>query len=132
MPASPTSARTPLAPEPARSSTPAIASSSRTRPRSMCESLPDPGVHDQGGPRGDRSGPDVASAASIHSRRTQMTTVEDQRPIDGDKLNAFVFRAVDEVGATLNTALVVMGDRLGLYRAMAGAGPLSPGQVAER
>ena len=38
----------------------------------------------------------------------------------------FVFRAVDEVGATLNTALVVMGDRLGLYRAMAGAGPLRP------
>ncbi len=33
----------------------------------------------------------------------------------------FVFRAVDEVGATLNTALVVMGDKLGLYRALAGA-----------
>ena len=31
----------------------------------------------------------------------------------------FVFRAVDEVGATLNTALVVMGDRLGYYRALA-------------
>ena len=26
----------------------------------------------------------------------------------------FVFKAVEEVGATLNTALVVMGDRLGL------------------
>ena len=38
---------------------------------------------------------------------------------------SFVFRAVDEVGATLNTALVVMGDKLGLYRAMAGAGPLT-------
>ena len=34
----------------------------------------------------------------------------------------FVFRAVDEVGATLNAALVVMGDKLGLYRALAGAG----------
>ena len=34
----------------------------------------------------------------------------------------FVFRAVEEVGATLNAALVVMGDKLGLYRAMAGAG----------
>jgi 2-polyprenyl-3-methyl-5-hydroxy-6-metoxy-1,4-benzoquinol methylase len=44
----------------------------------------------------------------------------------------FVFRAVDEVGSTLNTALVVMGDRLGLYRAMAGAGPLSPAELAER
>ncbi len=31
---------------------------------------------------------------------------------------AFVFRAVGEVGATMNTALVVMGDKLGLYKAL--------------
>jgi hypothetical protein len=31
-----------------------------------------------------------------------------------DKLMGFVFRAVDEVGATLNTALVVMGVRRSL------------------
>jgi len=59
-----------------------------------------------------------------------MATLEAQ--IDADKLNTFVFRAVDEVGATLNTALVVMGDRLGLYRALAGAGPLTPAELAER
>src|SRR6202045_1111367 len=52
--------------------------------------------------------------------------------LDPAKLEAFVFRAVEEVGATLNTALVVMGDRLGLYRAMAGAGPLTPAELAER
>ena len=39
---------------------------------------------------------------------------------------------MDEVGASLNTALVVMGDKLGLYRAMAGAGPLSSTELAER
>ncbi len=60
-----------------------------------------------------------------------MATVE-EAPLDTAKLEQFVFRAVDEVGATLNTALVVMGDRLGLYRAMAGAGPLSPAEVADR
>jgi 2-polyprenyl-3-methyl-5-hydroxy-6-metoxy-1,4-benzoquinol methylase len=60
-----------------------------------------------------------------------MTTVQ-QPAVDPDKLMGFVFRAVDEVGATLNTALVVMGDRLGLYRAMAGAGPLTPADVARR
>ncbi|MFL5924619.1 MAG: class I SAM-dependent methyltransferase [Gaiellaceae bacterium] len=53
-------------------------------------------------------------------------------PIDGQKLEQFVFKAVDEVGATLNAALVVMGDRLGLYRALAEAGPLAPAQLAER
>jgi SAM-dependent methyltransferase len=60
-----------------------------------------------------------------------MTTL-DSRPVDMDTLMSFVFRAVDEVGATLNTALVVMGDRLGWYRAMAGAGPLTPSDVATR
>jgi SAM-dependent methyltransferase len=58
-----------------------------------------------------------------------MTTSTD---VDMDKLMSFVFRAVDEVGATLNTALVVMGDRLGLYRTLAGAGPLTPAEVASR
>jgi SAM-dependent methyltransferase len=61
-----------------------------------------------------------------------MTTTEPQAAIDMDKLMGFVFQAVGEVGATLNTALVVMGDRLGLYRALAGAGPLTPADVAER
>jgi SAM-dependent methyltransferase len=60
-----------------------------------------------------------------------VATVE-QTPLDMEKLEAFVFRAVDEVGATLNTALVVMGDRLGLYKALAGAGPLTPTELAER
>jgi SAM-dependent methyltransferase len=52
--------------------------------------------------------------------------------IDPTKLEQFVFRAVEEVGATLNAALVVMGDRLGLYRALAGAGPLTPTELAEQ
>jgi 2-polyprenyl-3-methyl-5-hydroxy-6-metoxy-1,4-benzoquinol methylase len=61
-----------------------------------------------------------------------MATLEEPAAIDGGKLEAFVFRAVDEVGATLNAALVVMGDKLGLYRALAGAGPLSPDELASR
>ncbi len=61
-----------------------------------------------------------------------MSTIEQTPEIDMDKLHQFVFRAVDEVGATLNAALVVMGDKLGLYRALAGAGGLSSAQLAER
>lgn len=52
--------------------------------------------------------------------------------IDKEKLMSFVFRAVDDVGATLNTALVVMGDRLGLYRTLAAAGPLTSSELASR
>ena len=61
-----------------------------------------------------------------------MATIEEPVAIDGAKLEQFVFRAVDEVGATLNAALVVMGDKLGLYKALAGAGPLTPTELAER
>ena len=61
-----------------------------------------------------------------------MATLEEPVAIDGEKLEQFVFRAVDEVGATLNAALVVMGDKLGLYRALAGAGPLTPVELARR
>ena len=61
-----------------------------------------------------------------------MTAIEQPVEIDHEKLMGFVFRAVDEVGATLNAALVVMGDRLGLYRALAGAGPLTPAELAQR
>jgi len=62
-----------------------------------------------------------------------MSTIEQEAAeIDLDKLQQFVFRAVEEIGATVNTALVVMGDRLGLYRALAGAGPLVPAELAQR
>ncbi len=61
-----------------------------------------------------------------------MTIINEPAIVDGDKLMAFVFKAVDEVGATLNAALVVLGDKLGLYGAMAEAGPLTSHELAER
>ncbi|TWP35924.1 class I SAM-dependent methyltransferase [Leekyejoonella antrihumi] len=60
-----------------------------------------------------------------------MTEVKQSTEVDFDKLMAFVFHCVDEVGATLNAALVVMGDKLGYYRAMAASGPTTPSRLAE-
>ncbi|GAB4067382.1 class I SAM-dependent methyltransferase [Angustibacter speluncae] len=51
--------------------------------------------------------------------------------VDPDRLMAFVLKAVDEVGATLNAALVVMGDKLGYYRAMVASGPTTPARLAD-
>src|SRR4051812_11453125 len=48
------------------------------------------------------------------------------------KLMEFVDRAVGDVGAVLGGAMVVIGDKLGLYRAMAGAGSLTPAALAAR
>ncbi|HEY7633283.1 MAG TPA: class I SAM-dependent methyltransferase [Thermoleophilaceae bacterium] len=61
-----------------------------------------------------------------------MATIEQPRQIDEEKLMQFVFRAVDEVGATVGAALVVMGDKLGLYRAMADGKPVTPAELASR
>jgi hypothetical protein len=61
-----------------------------------------------------------------------VSTTEHPVEIDADKLMQFVFRAVEEVDATLNAALVVIGDKLGLYRAIAGTGGLSPTELAVR
>ena len=48
-----------------------------------------------------------------------------------DKMMEFVGRAVGDVGAMLGGAMVVIGDKLGLYRAMKGAGPLTPAELAD-
>jgi len=54
------------------------------------------------------------------------------RTLDEAKVGEFVGRVVGELGATLNAALVVIGDELGLYKALDGAGPVTPGELAER
>jgi SAM-dependent methyltransferase len=51
--------------------------------------------------------------------------------VDQDQLMAFVMRAVEEAGAALNCALVVMGDRLGYYKSLASHGPSTPAELAE-
>jgi SAM-dependent methyltransferase len=51
--------------------------------------------------------------------------------IDETALNAFIERAVAELSASFSAPLIMVGDRLGLYKAMAGAGPLTPAQLAE-
>jgi len=52
--------------------------------------------------------------------------------IDPDKLHDFLVRAVVDFGATFNAALVRIGDKLGLYRALAAGGPQTPGELAKR
>jgi SAM-dependent methyltransferase len=61
-----------------------------------------------------------------------MATIEETIAIDEEKLGAFMNQAVGELGATLGAALVVIGDKLGLYKAMAGAGSITSAQLAAR
>jgi SAM-dependent methyltransferase len=52
--------------------------------------------------------------------------------IDERKLEAFMNKAVGDMGAVISAPLMTIGERLGLYRAMAGAGPLTSAEVADR
>jgi SAM-dependent methyltransferase len=64
-----------------------------------------------------------------------MTTTVDPTPtpaLDEAALMAFVGEAVTDVGRLLGGSMVVLGDRLGLYRALADAGPLTPAELADR
>jgi SAM-dependent methyltransferase len=52
--------------------------------------------------------------------------------IDEAKLQAFMGQAVTDMGAVISAPLMMIGEKLGLYKAMAHAGPLSSQEVAER
>jgi SAM-dependent methyltransferase len=52
--------------------------------------------------------------------------------IDPAKLNALLQRAVEDLSAGYGGVMMSLGNRLGLFKAMAGAGPLSPPELAGR
>jgi SAM-dependent methyltransferase len=51
--------------------------------------------------------------------------------IDETKLNEFLGRFVGDLGATMAAPLVLIGDRLGLYKGLADGGPQTPAELAE-
>jgi 2-polyprenyl-3-methyl-5-hydroxy-6-metoxy-1,4-benzoquinol methylase len=52
--------------------------------------------------------------------------------IDSDKLHELLGKAVVDFGATFHAALVRVGDKLGLYKALAAGGPQTPAELAKR
>ena len=52
--------------------------------------------------------------------------------VNEQKLGEFLGKVVGDVGAAMSAILVVMGDKLGLYRAMADGQPVTPAQLARR
>ena len=52
--------------------------------------------------------------------------------IDADKLNQLLGRFLDDFGATFHAAMAVIGDKLGLYKALAEAGPSTSTDLAKR
>jgi SAM-dependent methyltransferase len=54
------------------------------------------------------------------------------QPVNEEKLHEFMMKAVGEMGAAMNTALILIGDRLGLYKGMAGSAPMTSAELATK
>ena len=52
--------------------------------------------------------------------------------VNQQKLDALVGRLIGEISAGYGGVMVAIGDKLGLYKCMAGAGPLNSREVARR
>jgi SAM-dependent methyltransferase len=54
------------------------------------------------------------------------------REINPDALNALLGQAVQDMGAALQAPLILIGDKLGLYRAMGDGVPVTPAELAKK
>jgi SAM-dependent methyltransferase len=52
--------------------------------------------------------------------------------VNEGKLHEFMMKAVGEMGAAMNAALILVGDKLGIYKAMAGSGPMASEEIAAK
>src|SRR4051794_16747982 len=63
---------------------------------------------------------------------TTTVTTGRRTELDPDRLDQFVGRIVGDLGATLGAGCAYLGDRLGLYRALADHAPMTAEELAER
>ena len=61
-----------------------------------------------------------------------MSTLTDRPRADEAKLQALVGKAIGDLGATLSTAMISLGDRLGLFKALVSKGAATPAELAAR
>ncbi|MGH9761525.1 MAG: SAM-dependent methyltransferase, partial [Blastocatellia bacterium] len=62
----------------------------------------------------------------------EVTDPQSQAQIDESKLNAFMGQAVADMGASMHAVLILLGDRLGVYKAMADSQPVGSEELAHR
>jgi ubiquinone/menaquinone biosynthesis C-methylase UbiE len=63
---------------------------------------------------------------------SQFHVVTTPPPVDPARVEAFMGSVIGDLSSALHGALTWLGDRLGIFKAMAGAGPLTEEQVARR
>jgi 2-polyprenyl-3-methyl-5-hydroxy-6-metoxy-1,4-benzoquinol methylase len=77
--------------------------------------------------------PSIGQSVGVTNDQPDTATIEEgMEMIDSNKLEGFVHKALGDIGSALTASLVVIGDKLGLYKAMAGAGPMTSEELAKR
>jgi SAM-dependent methyltransferase len=61
-----------------------------------------------------------------------MQSKEGKMAVDTEKLNEFLGRFVGDLGASAHTGMVVIGEKLGLYKALAAGGPMTHAELAKK
>ena len=61
-----------------------------------------------------------------------MSTAVPTPQFDEAKLNAFMGKAVGDMGAAMHALMILLGDRVGLYKAMADSRPVTSADLAAR
>jgi 2-polyprenyl-3-methyl-5-hydroxy-6-metoxy-1,4-benzoquinol methylase len=61
-----------------------------------------------------------------------MSTTSTAPAVDMEKLQQFMGKAVVDMGAAMHAVLILLGDRLGLYKAMADSKPVTAAELAAR
>src|ERR1700690_2549182 len=67
---------------------------------------------------------------TLQKEKKSMSTAQ-VPTLDMNKLNTFIGQFVTDLGAAVHTGMVVIGEKLGLYKALAG-GPMSSAQLAAK
>jgi 2-polyprenyl-3-methyl-5-hydroxy-6-metoxy-1,4-benzoquinol methylase len=75
---------------------------------------------------------DIATPDIATNQTATPDTTTSAGTLDQAKLEAFVGQAVTDMGAAISGLMLHLGDRLGLYKAMAGAGPITSTELARR
>src|SRR5262245_14917840 len=65
-------------------------------------------------------------------RGVRMSRVQGGPAVDTARSRALAARLVADAGGSMALHLGLVGDRLGLFSALAAGGPVTPGQLAER
>src|SRR5689334_25093288 len=61
-----------------------------------------------------------------------MSTPIQSREINEERMHQFLGKVVGDFGASLSSSLAYIGQKLGLYKALAAGGPLTPAELAQK